>query len=228
METKKYTSKSLRRAIASEYARGDLTEREIAQKLYVSPSTVHYWIRKIDGGEDSFEDRPKTGRPRKTDGLMDDRIKILITENPFLSANEIRDTLGLPCKAQTVRNRLKDAGFKSRVPAKKPFLRPDHYTARLQYALNHLHWDEYRWRNVIFSDEKIFCSYGNGPPRIWRPTESDRFDERYISNIQGKSKRFTIPVWGCISFDGPCWIHRIKRKTLNAVYYVDKILIPIL
>ncbi|KMQ82692.1 paired box protein and transposase domain containing protein [Lasius niger] len=235
--TRKYTSKSLRQAIALEYSRGDVTEREIARKLSVAPSTVHFWIRRIDGGDgcgdgdderDSLDDRPKTGRPRKTDGSMDEQIKALITQNPFLSANEIRATLGLPCKVQTVRNRLREAGFKSGVPAKKPFLRDEHYTARLRFALNHLHWDVDRWSNVIFSDEKIFCSYGNGPPRIWRPVGSDRFEERYVSSIEGKSKRFTIPVWGCVSLKGPCLIHRIERKTLNAVYYVDNILIPIL
>lgn len=202
-----------------------MTEREIARHLSLSPSVVHYWIER-DGRA-----RPtKSGRPRATDRVADDIIQQSIVSNPFTSAVQIRRDNALTCSVQTIRNRIRASGYKCRVPARKPFLRPIHKSKRLTFASNHLHWrPEHEWSRVIFSDEKIFRSDGNGPLRVYRPEGNHRFDDEYMHTTgAGGTSKFTICVWFAFcrtaSFRR---IHLVERPTLDAEYYITRILDPV-
>lgn len=222
-----YTSENIRQAIIR--MSDDMSEREIAKELQISPSTVHYWIQKIHSGKD-FRTSPKSGRPRITDSETDEFILRTSKENPFLPATDIREILTInECTVQTIRNRLREGGLRSRIPARKPRLTANHKQKRLTFALNHYHWTyEQSWSRVIFSDEKVFRSSGHGPPRVWRPVDSNRFDEQYMKFPQNL-KRFSIPVWVgfCVSANMYV-IHYIKDKTLKSKYYVNRILKPLI
>lgn len=240
---KKYTSLETRRQIIFLYVVERLTEKEIAQRLDVSPSTAHYWITRYYAGRTHLETKPKSGRPRKLDAATDDIIFQTSTEDPFLPATQIRRDLNLTDQVcvQTVRNRLKARGLRCRVSVKKDFLKKEHRDNRYNFAMIHLSWSAEHWNRVIFSDEKLFCLGGNGPPKVWRPTVApDRLDPRYIANTRNtKWGRLTIMVWACISGGGQRnRIHLIdpsprggggdRKKTLNSEYYVREILQGIL
>lgn len=239
---KKYTSLETRRQIIFLYVVERLTEKKIAQRLEVSPSTVHYWITRYYAGRTHLETKPKIGRPRKLDAATDDIIFQTSTEDPFLPATQIRRDLNLTDQVcvQTVRNRLKARGLRCRVSVKKDFLKQEHRDNRYNFAMIHLSWSTEHWNRVIFSDEKLFCLGGNGPPKVWRPTAApDRLDPRYIANTRNtKWGRLTIMVWACISGGGQRnRIHLIdpsprgggdRKKTLNSEYYVREILQGIL
>jgi len=36
-----------------------------------------------------------------------------------------------------------------------------HRRTRLRYARNHRNWTARQWRNVLFTDEPLFCLFGN-------------------------------------------------------------------
>ena len=198
-----------------------LSEREIAKKFGLAPSTVHYWIVKETTGPNSFP--PKRGRPRVTDELTDLYIQNASTTNPFMSAVDIRNELAPRVSVDTVRKRLKEKGLKCRIPARKPHLRPIHIQKRFQFAISHIGWGVNEWREIVFSDEKIFRASSRGPLKIYRPRESDRFDERYIVSNTNPKGRFTICVWMAFGRNFKI-IHRIEQKTLNAEYYTNVIL----
>ncbi|GIY48967.1 transposable element Tcb2 transposase [Caerostris extrusa] len=205
------------------YDQEHLTERAIARKLDLSPSTVHYWITRQ--GEAA---KTKSGRPRVTSPDMDQAIYTASIRDPFLTAVDLRLQVPTPCSVDTVRNRLKERGLKCRIPARKPFLTEAHRQLRHMFATSHLHWSVDVWHRVVFSDEKIFRSSTRGPLVVYRPLRgSDRYDDQYIvpsSSVTGQSP-FTICVWMAFGGNGRVrHIHRVEQKTLNAQYYTTRIL----
>lgn len=212
-----------RHSIIHMYEKEGLSEREIARRLLLSPSTVHYWIQR--GGEKS---KTKKGRPRATQPTQDVKLYEAIQKDPFKTAVDLQKELVPHCSVDTVRNRLKQHGLKCRIPARKPFLTPYHRDQRSNFAKAHAHWDLEAWKKVVFSDEKIFRSSSRGALRVYRPKNaSDRYDDRYLVNssnpILNGTPRFTICVWMAIG-GSIRQLHRIEQKTLNSEYYTTKIL----
>lgn len=166
------------------------------------------------------------GRPRITDPILDTAIYDASQENPFMTAVDIQENVAPECSIHTVRKRLKEKGLKCRIPARKPFLKPIHIEKRLAFAANHIDWTVDDWHNVVFSDEKIFRASYRGPLRVYRPTDrSYRFDEKYITPSTNPGGRFRIHVWMAFGGRGSVRIiHRVVRRTLNNVYYTNRIL----
>lgn len=210
-----------RREIIRLHEQEHLSEREIAKRFGLAPSTIHYWIVKETRGPDP--NQPKRGRPRKTDELTDLYIQNASTTNPFMSAVDIRNELAPEVSVDTVRKRLKEKGLRCRIPARKPHLNSTHIQKRLQFAINHIGWGVNEWSEIIFSDEKIFRASSRGPLRVYRPRLSDRFDERFVVSSTNPRGRFTICVWMAFGKNFKI-IHKIERRTLNAEYYTDVIL----
>lgn len=197
-----------------------LSERQIAQRLGIYPSTVHYWLAK------EFKEPVlprKRGRPRVTDKTIDTILYNTSLENPFMTAVDLRLELAPQISVDTVRKRLKEQGLKCCIPARKPFLKPIHIQKRLEFAINHIGWGVSDWKKVVFCDEKIFRSYSKGNFRVYRPRESNRFDSKYLASSENPHGRFGINVWMAFG-ENIRIIHRIQRKTLNAEYYTDFIL----
>lgn len=205
------------------YEEEHLSEREIARRLELSPSTVHYWITRR--GEKS---KTKQGRPRVTHPELDNALYEACTKEPFLSAVDLQKNHAPLCCVDTIRNRLKEKGLKCRVPARKPFLNDRHRQLRYTFARSHLHWSIDKWNTVVFSDEKIFRSSSRGALRVYRPKHgSDRYDDKYLVHSSNPASvgtpRFTICVW--MAFGGSVRrLHRVEQKTLNSEYYTTRIL----
>lgn len=194
------------------------TQRSIAGELLISPATVNYWINH------GTEERKKTGRPRKTTSVMDTLIFVTSYTNPFISSTEIIHTLGLPVKKNTVIRRLKEKGLNSYRPAIKEKLTSAHIQSRLEFAERYRNWTFENWKQVVFTDEKVFSTFGNGHNRVWRTKRKNRFDKKYLNIIQ-RSGRKSIPVWACIcATEGHNHIYYIRNGNLTGVHYRNRIL----
>lgn len=198
------------------------SEREIARRLHLPRSTVHYWL--VRSG---LRATTKSGRPRVTDPQLDTRLFVECSRNPFVSAVDLQRNFASHCSVSTVRNRLREKGLKCRVPARKPYLTPFHKQMRFSFAASKLEWPRAQWEQVVFSDEKIFRASTRGALRVYRPRHgSHRFDEEYLAPNAAAQSRFTICVW--LAFGGPGRVvrevHRVERPTLNAEYYTTRIL----
>lgn len=195
------------------------SERKIANHLQIPASTVHYWLSKKEAPE-----KAARGRPRKTTADTDAHLYQHSLNHPFATAQEVRNQVAPHISAATVRKRLKEKGMQCRVPARKPFLNPGHIQKRFDFARLHSTWDTQQWGNVVFSDEKIFRASSRGPLRVYRPKGSNRFDRRYLASSENaQGKRFTICVW--VAFGKKLKeIHWVRQRTLNAEYYITRIL----
>ena len=76
----------------------------------------------------SVEDRPRSGRPRLSSAIDDDRelVRIISLRNRRLTNTQLkreRNEMSLvSCSSRIVRRRLDDAGLYGRVARKKPLL----------------------------------------------------------------------------------------------------------
>lgn len=196
-----------------------LSERQIARRLELPNSTVHYWLAKEYAPP--REGVTRRGRPRVTTPDEDSTIHLLSLSQPFSSAVYLRDEITPTVSADTVRRRLKERGILCRIPARKPFLKPVHIEKRLQFARHHQFWGVDDWARIVFSDEKIFRSSSTGQLRVYRPRNSDRYNKNYI--YTGPSTRSTVCVWLAFGKDFRK-IHLIEQRTLDSKYYTEVIL----
>lgn len=196
-----------------------LTERQIARRLELAPSTVHYWLAQ----EDAPKSSRKRGRPRITTPELDTSLVLESFHNPFQTAMDIRNELAPGISVDTVRKRLKEGGLKCRIPARKPFLKDTHLRKRLEFARRYFNWGVKQWENVVFSDEKIFRASSKGPLRVYRPEQSHRFDKKYLVPSTNPEGRFTVCVWMAFGKNFQTML-RVQQKTLDSTYYTEVIL----
>ena len=113
-----------------------------------------------------------SGRPRETTLPQDRHITLIHLRNRFVTAVDIaRRTPGIRNNSisdQTVRNRLRQSGLRSRRPLKCMELKRRHRIARLQWARVRFRWRRNTWQNILFSDESKFnLKFSDGRVRIF-------------------------------------------------------------
>jgi hypothetical protein len=87
-------------------------------------------------------------------------------ENPFLNSVQLKRNIAFPGYLRTVRNRMTEAGLRSRSVAVKEEILEEHTLCRLTFAEDNLDHD---WGNVIFSDESVFSSTNDESVQVYRP-----------------------------------------------------------
>ena len=113
------------------------SEREIAQKLIVPRTSVHYIIDKYKKTK-CVHDIIDRGRKRKTTGYLHRAIQRKIKADRRKSASFVKAVIetefGIIISEQTLSRRLHEAGFKSRVARKKLYVDKTNRMKRIQYA----------------------------------------------------------------------------------------------
>ena len=141
-----------------------------------------------------------------------------LRQNPFDNAVVAANRTQFPLSVRVAQRRIRLSEIRSRIAAPKPFLKQCHKNQRVGFALQYLPENLNFWKNVIFSDEKVFQSCSNGRIRVYRPIRS-RYNERYTRKIE-HSGRFSVNVWVWISAAGPGVFWNIVG-TLNTDKYLQ-------
>lgn len=201
------------------------TFRQVAEELDVSPSVIHRVVKRYeDTGQ--YTRRPGQGRKRKTN-RNEDRFMVLSALRRRTSTardlqNDLRTAHNTDISGQTVRNRLRDAGLRSRKPVRALSLNRGHKVARVMFARQHANWELRHWRRVLFTDESRFrLTRCDGRVRVWR-----RRGERYEPVAVQEVDRFglgSVMVWGGISVDYKTDLVLVPGN-LNAANYIADIL----
>ena len=120
-------------------------------------------------------------------------------ESPNYHSNEHSCTRR--ASAQTIRNRLREAGVWARRPYVGPVLQRQHRRLRVRWCTNVQGWNLRNWRRVWFSDESRFLlQRHDGRQRVYR-----RRNERFANNCVAEVDRFgggSVMMWGAISYTG--------------------------
>jgi hypothetical protein len=95
---------------------------------------------------------------------------------------------------------------------KKPYLKPRHVKARLDFAIAHRNWSVRKWKSVLWSDETMVTLRAKNSRKVWRLPSEKYNIECMIPHIR-QDKR--VKLWGCFNFYGVGRLHRING-ILNA------------
>ena len=102
-------------------------------------------------------DRLCSGRSCVTPPAQDRYIRTLHLRDRYRMATTARVTPGThnpSISAQTVRNRLREAGLRACRPVVRQVLTRHH---RQQFCQTHRRWTRQDWQKVLFTDESRFC-----------------------------------------------------------------------
>ena len=181
----------------------------ISRRMGVSRQAIITLIKKhrVSG---SVKDKRGRGRKRATTVRQDRKLIRKSLQNRRLTARQLGVDLAadgtLVC-TQTVRNRLREAGLRGCVAAKKPLLSKANKKARLEFARAHSAWSAEDWQRVLWSDESSFELFNTHRRVYVRRREGERFKEEcLVPTVKfGGGK---IMVWGC--FGGGRLGHLVK------------------
>ena len=203
-----------------------LSQRHAASVLGVSQSVVsRMWKRFITTG--NVGHLHAGGRERSTNEVQDRFLVVQARPNRFDNATTLRrdfqNATGVRISTQTIRNRLHDAGLRSRQPAILDPLTLYHVQMRLAWARNHVTWTQNDWAPVLFTDESRFCvDFTDRRARVWRMP-----NERFAPVCVAEHDPFgggSVMVWAGISAQGKTDLRVIDNGTLTALRYVNEIL----
>ena len=136
-----------------------LSQRHVANVLCVSQSVVsRMWNRLITTG--NVRHLHAGGRECSTNEVQDRFLVVQARRHRFDNATTLRrdfqNATGVRISTQTIRNRLHDAGLRSRRPSIRVPLTRYHVQTRLAWARDHVTWTQNDWTPVLFTDESRF------------------------------------------------------------------------
>lgn len=198
------------------------SERQLANKFQCSKKAVHLAIHRYQetGG---FNDRPRSGRPRKTSKRDDHAMKRMVVNSPSSSCHKIKKRLsdsGTDVSIMTVSRRLSNEfGLKSRKPAAKPRLTIGMKRKRLEFAKKYAHWTSEDWHKVLFSDESLIQQFNHKKSHVRRPVGA-RYDEKYT--VMTMKHPPSQMIWGAMSAMGTAGLYFLpKNTTMNGARYLE-------
>ena len=154
---------------------------EIAQKLIIPRTSVHYIIDKYKKTK-CVQNIIGRDRKRKTTVYLDRAIQRKIKADRRKLASSVKTVIetefGIIISEQTVRRRLHEVGFKSRVARKKPYFDKTNRMKRIQCAKKYREQTLCFWDQVLWTDESKFNLFASdGRVMVWR-TPEEAFDPR--------------------------------------------------
>lgn len=180
------------------------TQRNIAEMVNLSPSTVQYIIQRFVR-ENRVADKGRNAPNKTFTELEERRIVRKIKVNPKISAPkltvEVENEMGKKCSVETVRRVLRENNFNGRVARKKPFISQKNQQCRLKFAKDHVTRPKSFWDEVIFADESKFNIFGSdGMGYVWRQPNTELQNKHLKPTV--KHGGGSVMVWACMAASG--------------------------
>lgn len=200
---KKEYSNDLREVVIKHYLNGD-SEREIALKVLIPRTSVHYMITKYKSTK-CIGNIISRGRKRKTETHVDRTIQRKIKVNRRISAStvkaELQTELNITISESTIRRRAHEIGLYGRIARKKPYVNKVNRQKRLEYARTYREMPLGYWNRVIWSDETKFNLFGSdGKVMVWRTPKEELDPKCTVPTV--KHGGGSVMCWGCFSSAG--------------------------
>lgn len=132
-------------------------------------------------------------------------------DNATQVTKSLQDITNQPFSAQTMCQKLKQAGMHPVVKWEHPLLLPWHRKARLEFAERHAEWTLEDWKRVIWSDEtKINRLGSDGRKYVWKDM-GEGLGDRVVEGTV-KFGGGNLMMWGCMTWEGIGYATRIEGK----------------
>ncbi|MBC7196880.1 MAG: IS630 family transposase [Deferribacterales bacterium] len=198
-----FSQQELTRSRAKTLLKVHKTPNQISKAVGLTRQSV-YNIRK----RRTIKRKKGSGRPDILEASIKKSIVGIITNNPFLSSEDITDRLNLRCSSRTVRRYLHDLGFKMRKPESHLPLTDEEKAARVEWCQEYQTFQD--WDRTVFTDEAGFWVFDNGKygwfkSGVSHPVVSDQYSNK-------------LNVWAAISSYGKVDIHVFAEKFTKEKY----------
>lgn len=200
---------------------------DVAEAFGTTQSVISRLLTRYRATDDVREHH--SGRQRITTPQQDRYVQMSARRNPGATTNQLRDQLyqahGIRVSRRTIGNRLHDVDLHCRRPWRAQPLNRGNRGSRLQWAQDHIDWDEDQWANVLFSDESRFGLHPDSRRvRVWR-TPGNRQRMQHVQEVHSY-RGGTIMVWAGISSAARTDLVLCDRF-VNANSYINNILRPV-
>ena len=199
---------------------------QVARHLGVAKSMITRLKKKLDKLREVLASKNRSGGGRPPIVMLRDVARVLrvIKRHPFFSAKRVKHLLGenvahLSCRM--IQKICVKAGYRAHQAAKEPMLTERMRAARMQFAVNHLHWTPDMWMKVMFSDESTFLlARGGGKKMVQRRSGSDRYTKEYV--IKTVKHSASVMIWGAFDEFRGCagLLFFPKVETMKVVRYI--------
>jgi transposase-like protein len=152
-------NRSIRERVIALVEEGKLTAAEAGRWYGIPDRTAKRWIKQYrETGETSRHAGMEFWclSSQAEDAQLEDEAR----ENPFLNSVQLKRNTASPACPRTVRNRMTEAGLRSRSAAVKEKLSEEHRLYQLAFGEDNVDCD---WGNVISFNESAFSSANDGP-----------------------------------------------------------------
>ena len=204
-----------------------ITVCEVARRLGVAPSVICR-LQQCWQATGRVQDRPRSGRPRKTTRREDRYITRQATMARTSTARRIRGQMRAATQTKvsvsTIKSSLHEVRLHAHRPVKRPKLTRAHRRARLAWCRRHVRWTRAHWSRVMFTDESRFAlEHPDSRTKVWR-REGERFLDEYVLPVTAFGGG-SIMVWAGFSAHHRTPLHHVQGN-LNGQRYRDEILRP--
>lgn len=196
-------SQNIRMDVVTKYNAG--ISVEYLSKLYnISRQTIYYQINKYKKNN-SFDNRPRSGRPRVTTLKQDRKIIASVRNNPLLTPKAVSISLNqdynIAVSRKTVQRRLKESNFRTYVVKTVPYISPKNKIKRLEFAKQYVNKPISFWEKVLWTDESTFEYHGSKKKQFCRLPQKLR-QKHALVNERIPHGGGSVMFWGCVCNSG--------------------------
>ena len=136
------------------------------------------------------------------------------------------ECLNLDVTESCLNRALAKQGYRRQIALKKPFISEKNHLLRLEWAEEHVNWEDEDWDNILWTDESWVKGGRHRKTRVTRRTGEELHEDCVTLKIQCKRGWM---IWGCIngSEKGPCLFWEKEWGTINSETYSERI-VPII
>lgn len=165
----------------------------------------------------SIKNKEGQGRKKVTTPAHDRYIDIMVKQDRFITAHEIKDNeIFKNVSISTIKRRIKmSSPFHSYWSASKPHINRKNSSRRVKWYKEHKDWTYEQWSRVLFSDESPYALRTKSKQRVWR-LPNERYSKDCVRHTVKHDVK--INVWGCFCSSGVGNIHLIEGIMDQDVY----------
>jgi transposase len=184
---------------------------KISKLMKVPKSTVSSVIKRAKNHDGNTHDAPRAGRPTKISDAKRQAVLDIIDAEPHLALRDITNKANVGLGKDSINKISWEAGFKLKIPRKKPFWRKGQKEKRKGFGRARRNWTR-AWKWVVFVDEATIEYDPNPVGKKVRLRSGEELAEKNLKP-SFKSGCTNIGVYAAIMHGGKTELILVRKRS---------------